>query len=379
MLNFGSKTTPLTAADQADFAATPPRWSRRRPTLRDFIVGNEPNLNRYWLPQFDADGERRRRARVRVAARPDVRRAEGGSPDGRGDRRRARRRAASTTRQGRDTHSPTAFITDMGAAYRASGRTTPIMDALSLHPYEDNSSVAPPTARTRTRRRSRSPTTAKLVAAARPGVRRHGAAGLEAADLLRRVRRRVADPGRRSRRSTPAPSRRRRSRSTRRRRRRTTGRRSSSRSASRTVDGLFLFHAVDETALAGVAVGPLLRRRHAEDEPRARAARDRAGAARRSSRSARGCGSRRRRSVVQNGRRAHAHLRHRLLVRRAALPRRPGSCSSRSAAGRSAAGRRRCRCASRSSPAAYRLRLSARRAGEPRARPSLLRRTLAPG
>ena len=43
----------------------------------------------------------------------------------------------------RPTHSPTAFITDMGAAYRASGRQLPIMDALSIHPYEDHSSIAP--------------------------------------------------------------------------------------------------------------------------------------------------------------------------------------------------------------------------------------------
>ena len=26
------------------------------PEIRDVIVGNEPNLNRFWLPQFDADG-----------------------------------------------------------------------------------------------------------------------------------------------------------------------------------------------------------------------------------------------------------------------------------------------------------------------------------
>ena len=24
--------------------------------MHDFIVGNEPNLNRFWLPQFAADG-----------------------------------------------------------------------------------------------------------------------------------------------------------------------------------------------------------------------------------------------------------------------------------------------------------------------------------
>jgi hypothetical protein len=43
----------------------------------------------------------------------------------------------------RPTHSPTAFLLDMGAAYRASGRTAPIMDALGLHPYQDNSSLHP--------------------------------------------------------------------------------------------------------------------------------------------------------------------------------------------------------------------------------------------
>ena len=29
---------------------------RDAPEIRDVIVGNEPNLNRFWLPQFDADG-----------------------------------------------------------------------------------------------------------------------------------------------------------------------------------------------------------------------------------------------------------------------------------------------------------------------------------
>jgi hypothetical protein len=35
----------------------------------------------------------------------------------------------------------------MGAAYRAGGRTAPIMDGLAFHPYEDNSSIAPETGR----------------------------------------------------------------------------------------------------------------------------------------------------------------------------------------------------------------------------------------
>jgi hypothetical protein len=44
---------------------------------------------------------------------------------------------------GRDTHSPTAFIADMGAAYRASGREVPIMDAFAFHPYPENSTIGP--------------------------------------------------------------------------------------------------------------------------------------------------------------------------------------------------------------------------------------------
>ena len=52
---------------------------------------------------------------------------------------------------GRDTHSPVAFINDMGAAYRASGRTLPIMDGLAFHPYADTSGQSPDTPRTRSR------------------------------------------------------------------------------------------------------------------------------------------------------------------------------------------------------------------------------------
>jgi hypothetical protein len=43
----------------------------------------------------------------------------------------------------RDTHSPTAFLRDLGAAYRQSGRDEPLMDILAYHPYETNSSVPP--------------------------------------------------------------------------------------------------------------------------------------------------------------------------------------------------------------------------------------------
>ena len=44
---------------------------------------------------------------------------------------------------GRDTHSPTAFITDLGTAYRSSGRQVPVMDAFAFHPYPESSSTGP--------------------------------------------------------------------------------------------------------------------------------------------------------------------------------------------------------------------------------------------
>jgi hypothetical protein len=52
----GSSQTPLTDEARADFARYAGALARSLPSVRDFIVGNEPNLNRYWLPQFNPDG-----------------------------------------------------------------------------------------------------------------------------------------------------------------------------------------------------------------------------------------------------------------------------------------------------------------------------------
>jgi hypothetical protein len=143
VMNAGSRTTPLTPEDQADFAAYAADVVTAVPALRTLIVGNEPNLNRYWLPQFADDGS--------DAAAPAYESLLALTYD-------AVKQAAPTVtvlggalapRGGdvaggiRPTHSPTVFIQDLGQAYRDSGRTTPIMDGLAIHPYEDNSSVAP--------------------------------------------------------------------------------------------------------------------------------------------------------------------------------------------------------------------------------------------
>jgi hypothetical protein len=145
VLNAGANTAPLTAADQADFAAYTADLVTEVPAILHVIVGNEPNLNLYWLPQFDADGGDAAATAYESllattydavkAAAPDVEVIGGGvSP-----------RGNDKPNGIRLTHSPTTFIPDLGAAYRASGRTLPIMDAFAFHPYEDNSSVAPVT------------------------------------------------------------------------------------------------------------------------------------------------------------------------------------------------------------------------------------------
>jgi hypothetical protein len=142
ILNVGSATTPLTDADQSDFAAYAASVVRTAPGIRTVIVGNEPNLNRYWLPQFADDGSdvaapayetllARTYDTVKAAA-PGVT-VLGGAVSPRG----------GDVAGIRPTHSPTVFIRDLGTAYRASGRTTPIMDGFAFHPYEDNSSIAP--------------------------------------------------------------------------------------------------------------------------------------------------------------------------------------------------------------------------------------------
>ncbi len=140
---FGSRTTPLTDEQQADFATFAAWLARQLPSVRRIIVSNEPNLNRFWLPQFDeSGGDVAASAYEGLLARTfDAIKAVDAGVEVLGGALAPR--GVDQPNTGRDTHSPTTFLRDLGAAYRASGRTKPIMDALAIHPYEDNSSIAP--------------------------------------------------------------------------------------------------------------------------------------------------------------------------------------------------------------------------------------------
>jgi hypothetical protein len=146
VMSPGSATTPLTDEARAEFASYAAAIVRNAPSLEHVIVGNEPNLNRFWLPQFGMDGTSTAPAAYLTllaatydavkAASPDVR-VYGGAVSPRGSDRPG---------GSRPTHSPTGFIHELGIAYRASGRDRPVMDAFVIHPYADNSSQSPATA-----------------------------------------------------------------------------------------------------------------------------------------------------------------------------------------------------------------------------------------
>lgn len=124
--------TPLTDADRAAFARFAADAARRWPFVADFVVGREPNSDRWWAPQ-DAgtaaaylallaqthDAVKQLRPKARVLG------------------------GALAPRELPGTQPPLAFLAGMGAAYRASGRAAPVMDALALNAYAADSSTPP--------------------------------------------------------------------------------------------------------------------------------------------------------------------------------------------------------------------------------------------
>jgi len=141
-----SSDTPLTAGDRDAFASYTAALLRELPAVDDLIVGNEPNLNLFWLPQYDAGGGDAAAAAFEalLARTYDAVKAVRGSVQviGAG----LSPRGSDDPQASRQTHSPTRFILDLGAAYRASHRDAPIMDALAIHPYGESARI-PPTLR----------------------------------------------------------------------------------------------------------------------------------------------------------------------------------------------------------------------------------------
>jgi len=118
------------------FVAFLEQVARTYPTVKDVIVGNEPNQPRFWQPQFDSRGRNVSGAAYEalLARSYDALKAVdpsinvigvGLSPRG-NDNPRA---------SGNISVSPVKFLQSFGAAYRASGRRKPLMDEFAYHPY----------------------------------------------------------------------------------------------------------------------------------------------------------------------------------------------------------------------------------------------------
>jgi hypothetical protein len=112
--------------------------ARTFPTVKDYVVGNEPNQPRFWQPQFGRRGQPLAPATyyALLAQSYDGLKAVdpaiqviglGLSPRG-NDQPKAPENVSM---------SPVRFISYLGRAYRQARRRKPIMDALSFHPYPD--------------------------------------------------------------------------------------------------------------------------------------------------------------------------------------------------------------------------------------------------
>ena len=106
------------------------------PEVKHFVIGNEANQPAFWRPQFDASGRNASAPAFGpyLAASYDVLKGVdpaisvigvGISPRG-NDRPDARNNIST---------SPVRFLRALGEWYRRSGRTLPLMDGFSFHPY----------------------------------------------------------------------------------------------------------------------------------------------------------------------------------------------------------------------------------------------------
>jgi hypothetical protein len=119
------------------------RWAgnvaSRYPTVTKFIIGNEVNATRFWSPQHTAGDPNfgPDTYEATLAQCYDVLKAINPNIEVIG---------MGLAPRSVDSHSttPLAFIRATGAAYKASGRKTPIMDAIAVHPYPNPNSNPPP-------------------------------------------------------------------------------------------------------------------------------------------------------------------------------------------------------------------------------------------
>jgi hypothetical protein len=145
VFQYRNRDTPITDEEQQQFADYTAELARELPYIRDFIIGNEPNLNGFWMPQFDDFGRSASAPAYTALLARSYDALKAVSPRINVVGAALAPRGADNPNALRHTQSPTSFIRDMGAAYRASGRQEPIMDIFAIHPYLERSEIPPST------------------------------------------------------------------------------------------------------------------------------------------------------------------------------------------------------------------------------------------
>ena len=135
---------PLTRTGRDEYCGYVRNVLEQYPQINDVVIWNEPNLTYYWRPQFREDGASAAPAAyldllahcwdVLHAFRPSVNLI-----------------GPVVSLWGNDnpqaisniSHSPLNFIKKLGEAYRASGRTRPIIDTFGHHPHPPSANERP--------------------------------------------------------------------------------------------------------------------------------------------------------------------------------------------------------------------------------------------
>jgi hypothetical protein len=136
-----NRARALTGAPGAtgEFVRFVAQVARTYPQVKEFGVGNEPNQPRFWQPQFSSSGKSLACGayeRVLAQAYDALKEVDrsitviGVSLSPRGNDNALAATNAST--------SPVRCLSELGIAYRASGRTKPIMDELAFHPHPNS-------------------------------------------------------------------------------------------------------------------------------------------------------------------------------------------------------------------------------------------------
>ena len=116
--------------------------AQRYPTVHQYVVMNEPNQPAFVRPQFGPTGKIVSAARTGafLAAGYDALKAVDPTIQviGLGLSPRGNDQPTATSNV---STSPVRFLAALGAWYRSTGRTLPLMDGLSFHPYPDQAST----------------------------------------------------------------------------------------------------------------------------------------------------------------------------------------------------------------------------------------------